>query len=68
MLSVVDNCDSCADGLFACERIMALAEHRQILNLPSTWEQVVQWLDGAQSAIPQLQVSEAESVHDWVLV
>ena len=47
---------------------MALAEHRQILNMPSTWEQIVQWLDGPRSTSPHVQVSEPESLRDWVLV
>ncbi len=55
-----------ADGLFACERVMALAEHRQILNMPSTWEQIVQWLDGPQSASAQHR--DPEALQDWVLI
>ena len=64
-------CDGCvcyADGLFAHERVMALAEHRQILNLPSTWQQVVQWLDGPRTVNVHVQVSEPESLCDWVLM
>ncbi len=68
MQPVDENRVHCADGLFACERIMALAEHRQILNMPSTWEQIVQWLDGPQSMIPDVQSSEPEALRDWVLV
>ena len=60
----------CADGLFASERIMALAEHRQILNMASTWTQIVQWLDGQQPtrAAAAETEPEAEELDDWVLV
>ena len=56
------------DGLFACERVMALAEHRQILNMPSTWEQIVQWLDGPRSKEPHGRSSKLETPSDWVMV
>ena len=49
---------------------MALAEHRQILNLASTWTQVVHWLDGPQPVRTAAAGTEAELevLEDWVLL
>ena len=49
---------------------MALAEHRQILNMASTWTQIVQWLDGPQTMriVTAAAMPEPEDLGDWVLV